>query len=99
MPAQLRRYTINRGKLGEFVAAWKNGVYPLRTKMGYRIQAWTIKDRNEFVWILGYDGPDEWEVKERAYYGSPERAALNPDPAQFIARAESWFLEPIVRES
>jgi len=51
MPSQLRRYTINRGKLGDFVAAWKNGVYPLRTKMGYRIQAWTIKERSEFVWI------------------------------------------------
>src|SRR3990172_11604050 len=75
MPSQLRRYTINRGKLGDFVAAWKNGVYPLRTKMGYRIQAWTIKERSEFVWILSYDGPDEWDAKDRTYHNSPERAA------------------------
>jgi len=30
MTTQLRMYTINRGKMDDFVRAWKAGVYPLR---------------------------------------------------------------------
>ncbi len=96
MRAQLRIYTINRGKMDEFVQAWTAGVYPLRLEYGFAIpSAWVIKERNEFIWILTYDGPEEWQTREAAYYGSPERVALNPDPAQFIAQAEQWFISPV----
>jgi hypothetical protein len=97
MRTQLRMYVINRGKLDAFVAAWYAGVYPLRIRHGFRIdKAWTIADRSTFVWLLSYDGPEEWEAKEAAYYGSAERAALDPDPAQWIAQANHWFLTPVV---
>ncbi len=100
MPSQLRIYTINRGKMDDFVKAWRAGVYPLRLRLGYTIPfAWVIKERNEFVWILSYDGPEDWKARESAYYGSPERAALNPDPAQFIAQAEQWFISPVLPAS
>lgn len=73
------------------------GVYPLRQRYGFAIpSAWVIRERNEFVWILTYDGPEEWQARDAAYYASPERAALDPDPAQYIARAEHWFLSPVV---
>ena len=36
------------------------------------------------------------EAKDKAYYVSPERKALNPDPAQFIALAEHWFLTEVL---
>jgi len=95
--SQLRIYTINRGKLDDFVQAWRQGVYPLRQRYGFAIpNAWVIRERNEFVWILTYDGPEEWQARDTAYYASPERAALDPDPAQYIARAEHWFLSPVV---
>ncbi len=78
MVTQLRMYTINRGKLDDFVRAWRAGVYPLRVKQGFRIDGtWVIKERNQFVWLLSYDGAD-WEAKDTAYYASPERAALEP---------------------
>ena len=97
MPSQLRIYTINRGKLDDFVTAWRAGVYPLRQRFGFTIDAaWVIGERNEFVWVLTYDGPEEWQAREAAYYASPERAALDPDPAQYIARAEQWFISPIL---
>ena len=35
-------------------------------------------NRNEFVWIVSYDGPEDWEAKQKAYYGSPERHAVSP---------------------
>ncbi len=96
MTTQLRMYTINKGKMDDFVRAWRAGVYPLRTKQGFRIDgAWVLKERNQFVWLLSYDGID-WDAKDAAYYASPERAALNPDPAQFIAHAEQWFLTDVV---
>jgi len=96
MATQLRMYTINRGKMDDFVRAWKAGVYPLRQKLGFRIDgAWVIKERNQFVWLLSYDGED-WEAKDAGYYASPERKALNPDPAQFIALAEHWFLTEVL---
>ncbi len=97
MVTQLRIYTINKGKLDDFVKAWREGVYPLRQKFGFKIEgAWIVKERNEFVWITSYDGPEDWQTQDAAYYASPERAALNPDPAQFIAKAEHWFIMPIL---
>ena len=96
MTTQLRIFTINKGRLDDFVRAWKAGVYPLRLKHGYRIGgAWVIEDRNEFMWLLSHDGGD-WDAREAAYYGSPERAAVDPDPAQYIAKAEHWFLTPVL---
>jgi hypothetical protein len=96
MVTQLRIYTINKGRLDDFVRAWCKGVYPLRLKQGYRIDgAWVIKERNEFVWLVSSDGND-FAAKELSYYASPERAALNPDPAQYIAKAERFFLTSVL---
>ncbi|HLW48231.1 MAG TPA: NIPSNAP family containing protein [bacterium] len=96
MTTQLRIFTINKGRMDDFVRAWKAGVYPLRLKHGYRIDgAWVIKERNEFVWVLSHDG-DDWDALETAYYGSAARAAVDPDPAQHIAKAERWFVTRVV---
>jgi NIPSNAP protein len=96
MATQLRMYTINRGKMDEFVRAWKAGVSPLRQRLGFRIDgAWVIPERNQFVWLLSYDGID-WDARDAAYYASPERKALDPDPAQFIAFAQQWFLTEVL---
>lgn len=96
MTTQLRIFTINRGKMEEFVRAWKAGVYPLRLKHGYRIDgAWVAKERNEFIWLLSHDGED-WKALEGAYYGSAERAAVDPDPRQYIAKTEYCFLTRVV---
>ena len=94
---QLRLYTIDKGRLDDFATAWRAGVYPLRLKMGYRIPfAATIPATNQFVWLLAYNGPESWEQKEAAYYGSAERKLLSPDPAQWIARPEQLMVTPVV---
>ncbi len=94
---QLRIYTINRGKLDEFVSAWREGVYRLRLEQGYEIPAaWKIEETNQFVWIVRYDGAESWEEKEAAYYGSAARHSLDPDPRQWIARPEGWFVTPVL---
>ena len=100
MIRQLRIYTINKGRLDDFVKGWLEGVYPLHLEHGYRIErAGTIPERNEFVWEVTYDGDEDWDEKQAAYYGSPERAALNPDPAQWIAKTERWFVNSVLPEN
>ena len=94
---QLRLYTIDKGRLDDFAAAWRAGVYPLRLKMGYRIPfAAKIPQTNQFLWLVTYDGPESWEKKEAAYYASAERKLISPDPAQWIARPEQLLAQPVV---
>ena len=100
MIRQLRIYTINKGHLDDFVKGWLEGVYPLHLEHGYRIErAGIIPERNEFVWEVTYDGDEDWDEKQAAYYGSPERAALDPDPAQWIAKTERWFVNSVLPEN
>ena len=96
MVSQLRIFTINRGKMDQFIEAWLQGVYPLRLKHGFTIEhAWVTRERNEFLWILSYDGPEDWESKDAAYYASEERNILDPDPRQYIAKSERRFITPL----
>jgi hypothetical protein len=95
--SQLRVFTINRGQMDRFLGAWMRGVPPLRLKHGFRIDgAWVVPERNEFFWVLSYDGPEGFAAKDSAYYASAERGTLDPDPVQFIARAERWFVRPVM---
>ena len=55
-----------------------------------------IDETNAFVWILGYDGPEGFEAKNRAYYASEDRKTPKPDPAGHIAKIDEWFVTPIV---
>jgi len=48
------------------------------------------EEASTFMWLLGYGGPGGVEAADAAYYDSPERAALDPDPARHIA--EAWQL-------
>src|SRR4030095_10152256 len=90
---QIRIFTINKGKMNIFLEAWQKGVYPLRIKSGFKIEgAWVVKEKNKFIWILSYEGPEGFEAKDSAYYGSQARTILKPDPAEYIADAEKYFI-------
>jgi hypothetical protein len=92
---QLRIYTIEDGRLEDFLGAWTAGVVPLRRRFGFSIEAWTVPRENMVVWMLTYHGAGTFEDAERAYYASPERTTLDPDPAQFILAMEKRWLEPL----
>jgi len=82
--------------MDQWLQGWREGVVPLRQKHGFRVDgAWVIWDENKFVWILSYEGSEDWRKKDEAYYASPDRKKLSPDPARFIARSEEWTLSPI----
>jgi hypothetical protein len=86
MATQLRDYRIRDGELERWVEEWRAGVAPLRRARGFEIAgAWTIPEEGRFVWLLVHPGGwDAFAEADAAYYASPERTALDPDPARLI---------------
>ena len=75
MTVEVRIYTMNPGKLDDFVEIFKNDIMPTSASFGVRIHAaWLNRADNEFVWIRSYDND---EVLEK-YMTSPERAVYSP---------------------
>jgi hypothetical protein len=94
---QLRRYRIRARHMDEFLEAWLRGVYPLRRKFGFVFAgAWRVEDAEEFVWIIGYDGPDGFAVADKRYYESAERKGMSPDPAQYIETPVSQMMRSVL---
>jgi NIPSNAP len=97
---QLRIYTIKPGEMRAWIDEWGRLIAPLRRRHGFEILgAWTIDSENQFVWILRYTGTQSWDEADAAYYASPERVAMEPDPARHIAKAESWLMDPVDSQS
>jgi hypothetical protein len=89
MEYQLRDYRIQPGALKQWVREWDEKVRPLREQLGFTIVgAWTIEDEDRFIWILSWEGAGSFQDADRAYYASPERVALAPDPASLIVSGE-----------
>ena len=96
MRVQLRRYTIAPDIMDDWVAEWTAKIRPLRQALGFTVLgAWRVDDSDEFIWLLAYDGPQTWEQAERAYYDSPQRAALDPDPARHITAQRVDFVQVV----
>jgi hypothetical protein len=93
MQFQLREYAIEAGRLDEFVREWNELVLPLRKRQGFSVLGpWVEREADRFVWIVGYDG--EIREADERYYASPERAAMNPDPARLVVEQRKVWLEP-----
>jgi NIPSNAP len=87
---QLRMYRVKPGELDAWVAEWRAGVKPLREAMGFHVLGPWTGDGDLFVWLIGHD---DLEAADAAYHASPERAALDPDPARHLADVQTWLLE------
>lgn len=86
MVTELRDYRILEGQLDRFVTEWERDVRPLRAQHGFTVDgAWTVERESRFIWLLSYEGSwDQFEAANEAYYRSPERKGLEPDPARLI---------------
>jgi len=90
---QLRSYRVKPGEMDEWVAEWKANVYPFRLSQGFVVVgAWVVATENRFLWILGYDGPGTFADADAAYYSSPERSQLTPDPARHLDEVEHTMM-------
>ena len=89
-------YTIKPGEMSAWLDEWQRLIAPLRRRHGFDIVgAWTADEGDRFVWILRYAGRKSWKEADAAYYASPERAAIQPDPARHIEKTEHWLMTPI----
>jgi hypothetical protein len=91
---QHREYLVERGRLDDFVGEWREHVLPLRLALHCGLLGpWLDREASRFVWIVGYDG--DLEEANARYYASPERAAMDPDPARLIEEQRLVLLEPV----
>jgi hypothetical protein len=91
---QLRVYTLREGTFAQFVEEWRSVVVPLRRQFGFEIVgAWGDEATNTFAWIVSYDG--DFAARDAEYYASPEREAVEPDPARHVAASEKRLLSPV----
>ena len=57
MHFQLREYTIEDGRLDDFVQIWRELILPLRVSLGFSVFGpWVERDASRFVWLVGFDG-------------------------------------------
>src|SRR6202165_1532089 len=94
MPDQLRMYTIKPGEMEAWLEEWGRLIAPLRRRNGFEIVGSWTTESNEFIWILRYTGPKTWDEADAAYYASPQRTEMQPDPARHIVSSEHWLMSP-----
>ncbi|WP_116247808.1 NIPSNAP family protein [Nocardiopsis sp. FIRDI 009] len=91
MPAttQVRTYTVREGLLDEWVQRWKEEIVPLRLKFGFSLGgAWIDRERRHFIWEISYDGPETFTERNRRYWDSPEREAMDLDPKDYLVSTD-----------
>jgi hypothetical protein len=97
---QLRDYRIRPGAMEEWISEWQVAIRPLRTKFGFKIVgAWIIEAEDRFIWVLAWDGPGEFQDGDRAYYTSPERQMVEPDPARLIVSVDTRMVRSALERS
>ena len=96
MEYRLRIYEVRPGEMSAWIDEWSRLVRPLREGFRFRVLgAWASEESDTFVWLLGYDGPGDYDTADAAYYASPERAALDPDPARHLAATRQLEVTPV----
>ncbi|WP_435614938.1 NIPSNAP family protein [Streptomyces coelicoflavus] len=91
---QLRTYTVRDGLLDEWVERWRNDIVPLRLDLGFEIGgAWIDRERDQFVWLVSYEGPETFEERNAMYWASSERKAMDLDPDDYLVRTEDRTVE------
>jgi hypothetical protein len=93
---QLRTYTVRAGLLDEWVERWREEIVPLRLALGFGIGgAWVHRERNQFVWLISYDGPETFAERNALYWSSPEREAMGLDPDGYLVHTEERTVESV----
>lgn len=91
---QLRTYTVRDGMLDEWVERWRREIVPLRLELGFTIDgAWVDRERNQFVWLISYDGPETFEERNALYWSSPKRKAMGLNPDDYLVHTDDRVVE------
>jgi len=96
MIAEVRIYTMNKGRLDDFVKLWNEKLAPIHAKYGLKILgAWVNRPQNEFIWIRIFEDQADRDEKTKRYMESPERSALGDQPQQLEAKIEVRTVEDV----
>jgi hypothetical protein len=94
---QLRTYTVREGLLDEWVERWRSEIVPLRLELGFEINgAWVDRERNQFIWLLSYQGPETFAERNAQYWASPARKKMDLDPGDYLIHTDDRMVEPIM---
>lgn len=98
MEYQLREYRVKPGEMDEWVQEWREKIYPLRIKYGFKvIGGWVDDKENRFVWILGFDTLESsFADAEKRYFDSPERKTISPDPIRHLASTSQTMIRSVI---
>lgn len=89
MYAQLRTYTVNRGRMDDWVRWFNEKLIPVATEAGHTILGpWVNEAKTEFIWIRAYDSADDAKAKDERFYASAGWKAIVSETRGFIAKAE-----------
>jgi hypothetical protein len=91
MMYQLRMYTVNRGKMDEWVSSFGQTAVPQMTQYGITLEgAWANEDKTQFIWIRSFADQETLDK----YYASPEFNARRGGTASNVARVEFQNMSP-----
>ena len=89
MYAQLRVYTVNRGKMDTWVKWYNEKVVPIAAQAGHQILGpWINEAKTEFIWIRTYQNAEDAKVKDDAFSNSPAWKAVVGETAEYVAKIE-----------
>lgn len=94
MEYELRIYRVQAGRMAEFVELFRQ-VADARRAHGFEVLGPWITDDDGFIWITGYGGEDGFEAAVKRYYDSPERKAIQPEPASLLESMETRMMRPV----
>jgi hypothetical protein len=64
-------------------------IVPLRLEFGFKIHgAWLDRERNQFVWVISYDGPETFAARNDRYWASPKRKQMGLDPKDYLVQTD-----------
>jgi ribosomal protein L11 methylase PrmA len=93
MQFQLRMYRVKPGEMDDWISEWREFVLPLRCAQGFAVVGpWVRRAEDLFVWLVGHE---DLAAANDAYYASPERRSMDPDPARHLRQTETWIVEPL----
>jgi hypothetical protein len=94
---QLRRYTMEPGRLADLVA-WFPALVPVREQFGFRVLfALADREREIFTWAVELDGDeDRFREVEATYNASPERARVFETFPACIPSMEIGFVRDVL---
>ena len=89
MYAQLRIYTVNRGKMDAWVEWFNSKAGPVAAQVSHQVlDPWINEARTEFIWIRTYESAEAAKAKDEAFSSLPAWQAIAGEAAEFVAKIE-----------